>query len=136
MAADYKWHGINPENPEGPQVEIVFPAGYTLALYKHAPVDYENLRAAKYVLDHTERIFYGVRTSFYPGGWCYTGRPMEWYIKERIEAPFPSNRIFAVYINPQMKVYECRAEFQADDDPLAPIDWQTRFGGLTWKRTS
>ncbi len=135
MAADFKWHGINPENPEGPRTDIVFPADYTLALYKHSPVDYENLRAAKYVLDHTERIFYGVRTLNH-GGWCYTGRPEEWYIRPGIEVPFPRDRIFAVYVNPRMRVYECRAEFQADDDPLAPIGWQTRFGGLTWKRTS
>jgi hypothetical protein len=86
-------------------------------------------------LDNTERIFYGVRV-FNQGGWCYTGRPGEWYIKEGIVVPFPKDKIFAVYVNPRMRVYECRAERAADDDPLAPIDWLTRYGGLTWKRTS
>jgi hypothetical protein len=47
--------------------------------------------------------------------------------------PFPHDKVFAVYINSRMQVYECRAEFIAEDDPLAPIDWQTRFRGLTWK---
>lgn len=135
MAADYKWHGIDPENPEGPPIEIVFPAGYTLSLYKYWRVDYENLRAAKYVLENTERIFFGVRI-FNQGGWCYTGRPEEWYIREQIVVPFPKDKVFAVYINPRMRVYECRAERIANDDPLAPIDWRTRYRGLTWKRTS
>ena len=85
---------------------------------KHSRVDFENLRAAKHVLDNTERIFYGVR-AFNQGGWCYTGRPTEWYIKEGIIIPFPNKLVFAVYMNPQMMVYECRAEQAAIDDQFA-----------------
>ena len=40
---------------------MIFPARYTLGLYKHSPVDFENLRAAKYVWKNTDRIFFGVR---------------------------------------------------------------------------
>jgi hypothetical protein len=135
VAADYACKTIDPSNPTGPKVDAIFPGDYTLRLYKYSPVDYENLRAAKYVLEHTERIFFGVR-EFNEGGWCYTGRPAEWFIKEGVVAPFPDNMIFAVYLNPNMRAYECRAEYVADDDARCPKGWQTRYGGLTWKSTS
>jgi len=133
VAADYACQAIDPNNPDGPRINIIFPAGYTLRLYKHSPVDFENLRAAKYVLDNTARIFFGVR-QFNEGGWCYTGRPQTWYIREAIEAPFPKDRVFAVYVNPRMQVFECRAEVAATDDPLCPKDWRTRYRGLTWPK--
>ena len=135
MAANYSCKTVDPENPSGPKIDAVFPAEYTLKLFKFSPVDYENLRAAKYVLENVERVFFGVR-EFNEGGWCYTARPKEWYIRERIEAPFPEDRVFAVYLNPRMYVYECRAEFVADDDSLCPVNWQTRYRGLTWRKST
>lgn len=134
MAADFACKTIDPSNPTGPKVDAIFPGDYTLRLYKYSPVDYENLRAAKYVLEHTERVFFGVR-EFNEGGWCYTGRPSEWLIKEGVAAPFPDNMIFAVYMNPNMRIYECRAEYVADDDARCPKNWQKRYRGLTWKNT-
>lgn len=135
MADNFACQTHDPENPTGAKVDAIFPGSYTLRLYKYSPVDYENLRAAKYVLEHPKRIFFGVR-EFNEGGWCYTGRPARWYIKEDTVAPFPKDKVFAVYLNPTMFVYECRAEYVADDDPFCPVDWQTRYGGLTWKSTS
>jgi len=132
---DFACETIDPRNPTGPKVDAIFPGDYTLRLYKYSPVDYENLRAAKHVLEHTERIFFGVR-EFNEGGWCYSGRPVEWCIKEAVVAPFPDNMVFAVYLNPNMRVYECRAEYVATDDPHCPKNWQTRYRGLTWKSTS
>jgi hypothetical protein len=133
MSADYACLAIDPNDPDGPRIEVVFPARYTLGLYKHAPVDFENLRAAKYVLENTARLFYGVR-EFSEGGWCYTGRPQAWYIKERIEAPFPRTLVFAVYVNERMRVFECRAEVAAEDDPMSPKGWRTRYRGLIWPK--
>ena len=135
MAADFACKTIDPSNPTGPKVDAIFPGDYTLRLYKYSSVDYENLRAAKYVLEHTERVFFGVR-EFNEGGWCYTGRPIEWHIEEGVVAAFPDNMIFAVYLNPNMRVYECRAEYVDVDDARCPKDWQTRYRGLTWKSTS
>lgn len=135
MAADYACKTIDPTNPNGPTVDAIFPGDLTVRYYKHSPVRYRNLVVAKYVLEHTERIFYGVR-EFNEGGWCYTARPTEWHIRENVIAPFPENLVFAVYLNPHMRVFECRAETAAPDDPLSPIDWQRRYRGLTWKRTS
>ena len=88
MTADFACKTIDPNNPSGPKVDAIFPGGYTSGLFKHCPVDYENLRAAKYVLENTERIFFGVR-EFNEGGWCYTGRPDKWYIREKVVVPFP-----------------------------------------------
>lgn len=114
---------------------MIFPAGYTDRLYKSWPVDFQNLRAAKYVLENVERIFFGVR-DFNEGGWCYTACPGTWYIRERIEVPFPKDKVFAVYVNPRLHVFECRAEWAADDDPLCPVDWQTRYRGLAWQKST
>jgi hypothetical protein len=114
---------------------VVFPGSLTLRYFKYSPGRYMNLIAAKFVLEHPERIFYGVR-EFNEGGWCYTARPDEWYVRERQVAAFPEDLVFAVYLNPNMRVYECRAEYAAKDDPLCPIDWQQRYRGLTWKSIS
>jgi len=38
--------------------------------------------------------------------------------------------VFAVYLNPNLRVYECRAEYAEDDDPLCPIDWPNRYRGV------
>ncbi|GMV96752.1 MAG: hypothetical protein AMXMBFR83_11120 [Phycisphaerae bacterium] len=135
MAADYLCKTRDPTNPDGPRVEAVFSAEYTLKLYKYAPVAYENLRAAKYVLENVERIFFGVR-EYNEGGWCFTGRPEEWYIRENTTAPFPRNLVFAVYLNPNLRVYECRAEYADPDDGMCPRNWRDRYRGLTWKSTS
>jgi hypothetical protein len=135
LADDFACETIDPNNPTGPKVKAIFPGAYTTRLYKYSPVDYENLRAGKHVLEHVERIFFGVR-EFNEGGWCYTGRPLEWYIKEGVVVRFPDKFVFAVYLNPNMRVYECRAEYAAADDASCPVNWQTRYRGLTWKSTS
>lgn len=135
MADDFVCRTIDPNNVAGAKINAIFPGRYTSRLYKFSPVDYENLRAAKHVLENPARIFFGVR-EFNEGGWCYTGRPAEWHIREAVVAPFPKDKVFAVYLNPKMRVYECRAEYAAPDDPLCPIDWQRRYRGLIWTSIS
>lgn len=134
MADDFACKSIDPNKPSGSKVDVVFPGDLTLRYYKYSPVRYLNLIAAKFVLENVERIFYGVR-EFNEGGWCYTARPTEWYIKEGVVAPFPDDKVFAVYLNPNMRVYECRSEYVAEDDPFCPVDWQKRYRGLIWKST-
>ncbi len=134
MADDFACKTIDPANPAGPKVDAIFPGDLTLRYFKYSPVRYLNLIAAKYVLENTQRIFFGVR-EFNEGGWCYTGSPAEWYIREQVIAPFPGEMVFAVYLNPNMRVYECRAERAAEDDRLSPVDWRNRYRGLTWKLT-
>ncbi|MGB7195315.1 MAG: hypothetical protein WBD81_17815 [Collimonas pratensis] len=86
-------------------------------------------------MNNTERIFSGVR-AFNEGGWCYTGRPKTWYVKEDLEVPFQEGLIFAVYLNPLFKIYEFRAEKSAIDDSGCPENWEDRYGGLIWKNIS
>jgi len=74
---------INPDNPGGPKVQAHFSPDVYLQSYKLNPVDYENLRAAKYVLENTCRIFSGIR-EFNDGGWCFTGKPKMWYIRQTV----------------------------------------------------
>jgi len=131
---DFVCKTIDPNNPAGPKIGAIFPGDYALHLYKYYPVLYENIRAAQYVLEHTERIFFGVR-EFDEGGWCYIGRPAEWYIAEGVVAPFPDNMIFAVYMNPTMRVYLCREELVDVRDARCPKNWQTRYGDIAWKST-
>ena len=135
MAADYVCKTRNPLDPEGELVDAIFPADLTLKWYKKAPVRYWNLIAAKFVLDNVQRIFRGIR-EFNAGGWCYTARPDDWYIRVDVVAPFPKDKVFAVYVNPRMRVFECRAEYIADDDDMCPKGWRDRYGGLIWKGIS
>ena len=135
MAADYFCKTRDPENPVDNFVEAIFPADLTSRWHKYSPVRFKNLWAAKHVLENVERIFRGVR-EFNQGGWCYTGRPATWYIRENVQAPFPETLVFVVYLNPRLHVYEARAEEIATDDPISPKDWAQRYEGLVWKRTS
>ena len=135
MAADFACKTIDPTNPDGARIDAIFPGDLTLRYYKYSPVRYKNLMAAKFVLEHTERVFFGVR-EYNEGGWCYTARPGQWHVREDVIAPFPRELVFAVYLNPNMRVYECRAEHAALDDSNCPVDWQNRYRGMTWKRTS
>lgn len=135
MAGDFLCKTIDPEAPDGAKISAIFPAGLTLAYYKYHPVRYENLRAAKWVLEHPLRIFRGVREYNEPDWLCYVGRPKQWYTKEDVIEEFPKDRLFAVYLNSKMYVYECRAEVAAEDDPLCPDDWANRYGELIWIST-
>jgi len=99
-------------------------------------VDFQNLRAVKFVLENVERIFGGIR-EFNRGGWCFTGRPERWCIRnEDIEVPFPPNRILGVYLNSSLRVFDFQVEKTAPDDAFSPVDWQNRYGALIWKNTS
>jgi len=123
------------KNPTGPKIDAIFPGALTLRYWKYWPVRYWNLIAAKFVLEHPQRVFYGVR-EYNEGGWCYTACPAQWYVRENEVAAFPKNMVFAIYLNPNMRVYLCRAEHAAQDDPMCPVDWQNRYRGLIWKSTS
>lgn len=135
MAADFACKTRNPLDPEGDPVDAIFPADLTLRWYKFSPVRYWNLIPAKFVLENVRRIFRGIR-EFREGGWCYTGRPATWFVREDVRVSFSEQQVFAVYLNPRMRVYECRAEYVAEDDRLCPADWRDRYGGLIWKSTS
>ena len=135
VAADYLCRTRNPLDPEGDPIDVVFPAGLTEKWYKQDPVRYENLRAAKFVLENVKRIFRGVRR-LNEGFWCFTGRPSTWNIRQDVIVPFPDKFVFAVCVDSLMRTYDCRAEYVAVDDPLCPINWQDRYEGLVWKSTS
>lgn len=135
MAADYRLEIRDPENPDEGVVDAVFPGDWTSKLYKFDPVGYENLRAAKYVLENTRRIFRGLRV-YNRGGWCYVGRPGKWCIREDVVVPFPEKFVFAVYMNPRLSVFEARAEYRCADDPMSPKDWPNRYEALVWTTTS
>ena len=95
---------------------------------------YENLCAVKDVFDHTNRIFWGTREHT-DGGWCYVGRPESWTIKPGCIVPFPSDKVFAVYVNERRILFEYGAEPADPDDPLSPIDWKERYRGKIWPST-
>ena len=135
MGMNYQLDAVDPQNPATGRVQITIPYSVSLHLYKYYPARYENLRIVKDVLLKPLRIFSGIRTHN-EGGWCFTGRPKEWYIKEDLIAPFPDDLVFAVYVNPMLCLYESRAEVAAADDPASPKDWQNRYGALIWKSIS
>jgi hypothetical protein len=135
MGNDFFTKIIDPENPSGDRIDAIIPHFLIEKYYTFHPTRYENLRAAKRVLENPLRIFSGVR-AFTQGGWCFTGRPAQWHIKETVVAPFPYNLVYAVYLNTRYFVYECRAEKAATDDSECPEDWRNRYEALIWKNTS
>jgi hypothetical protein len=135
MPTDFFINIVNPNDLGGAKIRAIIPYQLILNYYKYYPVRYENFRAVKYVLENPKRIFAGIR-EFNEGGWCFTGKPQTWHIRADVQAPFPSNLVFAVYLNSGYVIYESRAEIAADDDMLCPISWQNRYGALIWKSTS
>jgi hypothetical protein len=133
--ADYFIEIRNPDDPANLKVRATIPYRLIEAYYKYDIVRWLNFIAVKHVLENTERIFAGVRR-FNDGGWCFTGKPGMWYIRETVQVPFPKGLVFAVYLNPRFFVYEARAERVAFDDEFSPIDWQNRYKTLIWKNTS
>ena len=75
-----------------------------------------------------------IRCDYIVGLWV--GCPTTWYIREDTKVPFPKNRLFAVYLNDRMYVYDFAAEYVDNEDLLSPKDWKNRFMGLIWKSTS
>lgn len=131
----YECDAIDPNNPSGAKIKIVIPHPVYLRYYKYSSVRYANLRCVKWVLENTERIFTGLRL-FNRGGWCYTGKPEKWCVREGVEAPFPDNKVFSVYVEPNFHFFESRSDPADANDPMSPVGWQDRFEGLIWKNTS
>ena len=134
VEANYESEALDPENPEGPKTVILIPAALYKRYYKYNPVKYENLRAVKYVLENTDRIFWGIREHS-DGGWCYVGKPDNWTIKPKCQVPFPDDKVFALYVNPSKCLFEYGAEAADTEDPLSHYEWKERFRGRTWPRT-
>lgn len=135
MSADFRINTVHPNEPGGGPISVIMPHQVYLRAYKEDRVQYENLRAAKHILENVRAIFTGVRV-FNQGGWCYTGRPIEWCIREDVTAPFPEHLVYAVYINPRYYLYEWRAEKADPNDESCPYDWRRRYEALIWKSTS
>lgn len=134
MGTDFTYQTIDPVNPNVKR-EVIIPHELGLRFYKHYPVRYLNFLAAKKVLDDPKRIFSRIRI-ITDGGWCYVGKPDVWYVTEESVVPFPSDLVYAVYMNDRMFVQGHRAEIADQEDPLSPKNWKTRFGGLKWKSIS
>ncbi|HUU95939.1 MAG TPA: hypothetical protein VM487_09365 [Phycisphaerae bacterium] len=134
----FEYRAIDPRDPGGPPVMVRFARDLITWYYENRSVDYENFRCVRHVLDHTERIFRGVRD--YEEGelswWCYTGHPKEWCIKENVFAPFPGRSlVFAVYLNPKFELYTFRAERADPQQRACPINWRSRYGELLWPKS-
>ncbi|MDP2898073.1 MAG: hypothetical protein Q8Q12_16180 [bacterium] len=136
QARDFEILTINPRDPQATKIPAIVPLGLIERYHKYRSVDFENLRAAKYVLENAQRIFSVLREFGDEERWCYTGRPERWYVAENVTAPFPDNLVFAVYLDSRIRIYQSRAERVAEDDPMSPVNWQSRYGGLVWKSTS
>jgi len=53
MTANHTLKAINPECPDGPKTDIIIPGDLAAWYYTYEHVRFENLRAAKYVLENT-----------------------------------------------------------------------------------
>ena len=125
---------IDPLEPcSGNTTKAKFHRGFLEHLSKNKPVDFFNLRTAIGVLDAPNRIFYGLR-DLNDGGWCYVGKPKEWWIRETVIVPFPANMVFAIYLRDDIVVYNIRAEYADPIDTLSPLNWGERYEKVIWKK--
>lgn len=128
---------IQAQSPDSPDdtatITALIPDELISIYFKTKLVKVYNLETAKHVLELPERIYHGVR-EYNEGGWCYVGRPEQYAIRPRVWVPLPDHLIFAVYLNPSYHVYEWRLEKVSDNDPLAPLDHENRYGELSWQR--
>jgi hypothetical protein len=132
----YEIETIDPKNPAGRRINVFLPLDLAIKFLKTRRTRYMNLTCAKQVLNNPQRIFEGIR-EYEQGGWCYAGKPTEWYVGDVAEVPFPDGLVFAVYVNRRLEVYHWRAEKCDRDDRFCPIDWRTRYGGgMIWPITS
>lgn len=133
--ANYEQETIDPRNPSGPKIKVTIPHCIYDRAFKYNPVKYENLRAAKEVLEDPQRIFWGIR-EHNEGGWCYVGIPRKLYVKTNIIIDFPENMVFAVYINPKFVLFDWCPEYIDVDNDMCPLNWKDRYRSLVWKSTS
>jgi hypothetical protein len=126
---------IDPNNPLGPKIDVFLPQDIVLRAFKYDSVKYENLRAAKEVLDNPKRIFWGIRANS-EGGWCYVGKPTELYIKENETIAFPDGMVFAVYTTDRFEIFDWIPEYIDEEDHLSPKNFKERYGSLKWASTS
>lgn len=125
---------VDPDNPTGPKIDVFLSPAICLRAYKYDSVKYENLRAAKEVLDNPQRIFWGIREHS-EGGWCYTGKPTNLYTRENEVINFPNNLVFAVYVNDRYEIFDWIPEYIDEEDCLSPKNYKERYRGLKWPST-
>ncbi len=130
MAHAYVIQTVDPANILGPKVEVRIEEALVNRLYKYKPTKFMNLFTVHQVLSNPKRIFIGVRRAFTQDGWCYVGKPATWYVREEVRVPFPRDLVFAVYVDSDRVVYDFIAEDADRKDPLNPVDWENRFGGV------
>lgn len=126
---------INPEDPTGPFRDIYFPIDLVMGWYKNDPIRFANTEVAKFVLENPCAIFRGIR-EHKKGGYCYVGLPAEWCVAENVKATFPKDKVFCVYVNPAMFVYDFRAEKSDPAQECMPENPEGRFKEKLWPLTS
>jgi hypothetical protein len=123
---------INPENPTGDKIDVIITEKNLDYWFAHKPVKFQNLiTCGKQVLANPKRIYRGLR-ELSEGGWCYVGKPDTWFLTVDQEVPFPNNKVFALFVNDRMYLYDFVAELCDPEDPISIINWRTRFGGRVW----
>jgi hypothetical protein len=61
MGKHFEIETIDPRNLPNGRAIVTIPYNLIIRFYKFRPVDYENFRAAKEVLENPKRIFTGIR---------------------------------------------------------------------------
>ncbi|MCX5674736.1 MAG: hypothetical protein NTX87_06985 [Planctomycetota bacterium] len=126
---------LNPHEQTGATWSVLLPIGLVRHWLKESEVDYQNLKhLVPEILRKPVAVFGGVRV-YEQGGYCYLGKPADWYIRPNCLVPFPKERIFAVYVNPMCRLYEIQAEKVEPPSLYRPKGWKDRYEALLWSTT-
>lgn len=104
------------------------------------PNRFLNLFTVYEVLNNPNRIFAGLKRPFSDSSkrLCVVGKPRYWYVgkENSSEVPFPSELVYLVFLSERNSVFEFGAEDADQEDPLSPVNYETRYGEILWKKTS
>jgi hypothetical protein len=128
----YDVEALNPHGQTAATWTVLVPVSLVRHWLKESEVDFQNLKhLVPAILRAPVAVFEGVR-DYEEGGYCYLGKPTDWYVKPRCLVPFPKDRIFAVYVNPMRRLYDIQAEKTEPGSMYRPEGWKERYEALLW----
>ncbi len=128
--------GFDPEKLDGTLRKYYLSVRDLQRCYKHARLKALNIAAALHVLRDPIRINRGIRPkSRRKWGYCYVGRPDQWYVTDGVLAPLPPFLLYCAFVDNQDVLYEWRAERAEDASKGLLQDRGVRFEEEIWTRT-
>lgn len=96
---------------------------------------YYGMRLVPEVLLKPTAVFQGLNRPEYSDGYCYAGRPAEWWIDSKVKAPAPPDAVMLVFIKREFGLVVLDWEWRRADatNKGSPANWQKDFERMIWQ---